>query len=69
MEYCVRMQVAAIEDGDGVFFGKNFQLHFPKLRVLQHFRRHRQLSLRSGTDNQPAAAPRDIFLTDTGVWP
>src|SRR2546428_6107838 len=66
VEYCVRMQVAAIEDGDGVFCGKNYQLDFPELRVLLHFRHHRQPAFRSGTDNKPTALPRDIFIDRYG---
>ena len=66
MEYGIRMQIAAIEDGDRVFRRKNYQLDFPTMCVPFHFGHHRQPALCSGAYNQPAAAPRNVFLDRDG---
>src|SRR5438094_4106425 len=62
VEYGIRTQIAAIEDGDRVFRRNNNQLDFPKLSVPFHFRHHRQPALCSGAYNQTAATPGNVFL-------
>jgi len=66
VEYGISSQIAAIEDGDRVLRRKNYKLDFPKLCVLFHFGHHRQPALCSGAYNQPAAAPRNVFLDRDG---
>jgi len=66
MEYGIRTQIAAIEDGDRVPRRKHEQLDFPTLCVLFHFGHHSQPSGCSGAHNQPAAAPRYVFFDRKG---
>src|SRR5260370_956970 len=51
-----------IEDGDGSFGRQAQELHLAKLGLLSHFGHHWQPAFGSGSDHQPAAAPRDVFF-------